>query len=134
MGDKIIKNIEDKKIDQLKNVIIYGELCGYKIQNGGNYFPDRKFIVFDIYDFIDNKFFTWSEVKHFANDLGLETVPEIKYDKEDLNVNNVREFILGLKSVYNANFDAEGIVVRYIHDTTNVKRWMAKIRKKDFKK
>ncbi|KNY28810.1 RNA ligase family protein [Pseudobacteroides cellulosolvens] len=133
VGDNIAKIIEDNKIDQLKNVIIYGELCGAKIQKGGNYFSDRKFIIFDIYDSLANKFFTWDAVKHFANELGVEIVPEINYDKEDLKVDSVKEFVLGLKSVYNDGFGAEGIVVRYAKDTTNVKRWMAKIRKKDFK-
>lgn len=133
VGDNIAKIISDKKIEQLKDVIIFGELCGAKIQKGGSYFQDRKFIVFDIFDSAANKFFTWDAVKHFASELGIDTVPEIKYDKKDLKVDNVRDFVLSLKSVYNNSFGAEGMVVRYAKDTTSVKRWMAKIRKKDFK-
>ncbi|HEY9062949.1 MAG TPA: RNA ligase family protein [Pseudobacteroides sp.] len=133
VGDNIAKIISNNKIEQLKDVIIFGELCGAKIQKGGNYFPDRKFIIFDIFDSVLDKFFTWDAVKHFASELGIDTVPEIKYDKEDLKVDNVRDFVLNLKSVYNHSFGAEGMVVRYGKDTTSVKRWMAKIRKKDFK-
>ena len=133
LGDKIRDIVEDKNIDVLKNVIIYGELCGVKIQKGGNYFPDRHFIIFDIYDTILNKFFTWDALQYFVAELGIESVPEIKYDKPNLNVENVKEFILDQMSVYNNNFCAEGFVVRYRKDTSPVRRWMAKIRKKDFK-
>lgn len=132
VGDMISKIIEDKKIEQLKDVIIYGELCGEKIQKGGNYFPCRKFIIFDIYDTTLNRFFTWDAVTHFAAELGIETVPEINYDKADLSVANVKEFILGQKSVFNPDFGAEGMVIRHRKDTLPFRRWMAKIRKKDF--
>ncbi len=133
VGDLITKTIEDKKIVQLNNVIIYGELCGEKIQKGGNYFQGRRFIIFDIFDTVEEKFFTWDAVKHFANELGIETVAEINYDKDDLKVENVKEFILNQKSVYNDKFGAEGIVIRHRKDTLPVRRYMAKIRKKDFK-
>ena len=98
VGDMIAKTIEYKKIDQLSNVIVYGELCGEKIQKGGNYFQGRRFIIFDIFDTATQKFFTWDAVKHFANELGIETVPEISYDKADLKVENIKEFILSQKS------------------------------------
>ena len=133
LADKFQDIIHKKRIEQLTNVIIYGELCGVKIQKGGNYFPDRKFIIFDIFDSVENKFFTWDAVKHFASELGIEKVPEIQFNKQDLKVENVKEFILAQKSVYNNNFDAEGFVVRYRKDTSPVRRWMAKIRKKDFR-
>lgn len=133
VGDKIGKIIEDKRIEQLKDVIIYGELCGEKIQKGGNYFQGRKFIIFDIYDTDADKFFTWDALKHFANELDVETVPEINYDKDDLRVENVKEFILNQKSVFNTEFGAEGLVIRHRKDTFPARRWIAKIRKKDFK-
>lgn len=132
VGDKITEVIENKEIEQLKNVIIFGELCGEKIQKGGNYFPGRRFIIFDIYDTYTNRFFTWDAVKHFANELEIETVPEINYDKGDLKVENVKEFILAQKSVFNDGFGAEGMVIRHRKDTLPFRRWMAKIRKKDF--
>ncbi len=133
VGDRIAKVIEDKNIEQIKDVIVFGELCGEKIQKGGNYFPGRKFIIFDIYDTVTGKFFSWDAVTHFAGELGVETVPEISYNKADLSVANVKDFILSQKSVYNAKFGAEGMVIRHRKDTLPVRRWMAKIRKKDFR-
>jgi hypothetical protein len=145
-SSKIWKSIKDKGIGNfqsendggniiypLKNIIVYGELCGVKIQKGGNYFPDRKFLIFDIYDTVQNKFFTWNAVKYFSEMFGLETVPEIIYNKKDLSVDSVKDFINSLMSVYNSEYPAEGMVVRYRTDTTYIKRWIAKIRRKDFK-
>lgn len=54
----------------------------------------------------------------------------IKYES---NIENVKDFILSQKSVYNCEFGAEGVVIRYRKDTLPYRRWMAKIRKKDFK-
>ncbi|MCX7746927.1 MAG: RNA ligase family protein [Clostridia bacterium] len=132
IGESVTGVIENQKIEQLQNVIIYGELCGEKIQKGGNYFKGRKFIVFDIYDTVTNRFLTWDAVRHFTGELGFETAPEINYNKEDLKVHNVKDFVLAQKSVFNPNSDAEGLVIRHRKDTLPVRRWMAKIRKKDF--
>lgn len=131
LGDEIANTIED--IEELSNVIIYGELCGVKIQKGGNYFPERHFIVFDIFDTVTNKFFTWDGLKYFCELLGLELVPEIEYDRDSLNVDYIKDFLYTQMSVYNDKFGAEGMVIRYRKDTSFVKRWMAKIRKKDFR-
>jgi hypothetical protein len=147
LGDFVINKIETMNLNTfksinnegiicnpLKNIIIYGELCGAKVQKGGNYFPERHFIVFDIYNTTNYKFFTWDAVKYFCGLLDLEIVPEIKYDKPTLNVDNVKDFISTQMSVYNPMFGAEGFVVRHRKDIYSVRRWMAKIRKKDFKK
>jgi len=139
IGDKIFDNInklnitDSETLEALHSVIIYGELCGVKIQKGGNYFPERRFLIFDMFDTLENKFFTWSAVKHFADILNLQTVPEITYTKENLNVENVKDFIVNLKSVFNPDYNAEGAVIRYATDTCADRRWMAKIRKKDFR-
>lgn len=145
LADKIADKIKALKIEKitsidddgnisypLKNIMIYGELCGVKIQNGGGYFPERHFIVFDIYSVDNNKFFTWDAVKHFCDLLKLDIVPEINYNKQSLDVDNVKDFILNQMSVYNDEFKAEGMVVRYRKDTSPIKRWIAKIRRKDF--
>ncbi len=145
LGDSIADRIESLQINKiessnnegnvsypLKNIVVYGELCGVKVQKGGNYFPERHFIVFDIFDTVNNKFFTWDALKYFCELLGLEIVPEITYDKPNLNVENVKDFITSQMSVYNSNYGAEGIVIRHRKDTVPVRRWMAKIRKKDF--
>jgi ATP-dependent RNA circularization protein (DNA/RNA ligase family) len=118
---------------ELENCIVYGELCGPKIQIGGNYFKERKFLVFDILDLNENKFYKWETVKYFAERIGFNTVPEITYTKNDLNVESVKDYVQNMKSTYNNDFNAEGFVVRYKNDTTTEKRWMAKIRRCDFK-
>ncbi len=146
LGDNILDRMESLHIDKiesidkegvvsypLKNIIIYGELCGVKVQKGGNYFPERHFIVFDIYDIQNNKFFTWDALKYFCELLDLELVPEIEYDRSSLNVDDIKDFLSTQMSVYNDKFGAEGMVIRYRKDTMPVRRWMAKIRKKDFK-
>ncbi len=117
----------------LDNVIIYGELVGPKIQKGGNYFSERHFLVFDIYDLSNNKFFTWSAVEYFCHALGLLTVPVITYYYPSLAVDNVKIFVEELMSVFNSEYPAEGIVIRHQKDTSFDNRYIAKIRRSDFK-
>jgi hypothetical protein len=77
-----------------------------------------------------------SDVYCFSMDgemLGLELVPEIIYDRPNLDVDNIKDFLCTQMSVYNDKFSAEGMVIRYKKDTFPVRRWMAKIRKKDFR-
>lgn len=146
LGDRITRKIESLHIDEFKsvsnegieyypleNIIIYGELCGVKVQKGGNYFPERHFIVFDILDTRNNRFFTWEALKYFCGVLELELVPEIEYDRPTLNVDDIKDFLCTQMSVYNDKFGAEGMVIRYRKDSMPVRRWMAKIRKKDFR-
>ncbi len=132
LGNQLIDNI--LKVDMpINKYIIYGELCGVKIQKGGNYFNERRFLIFDIYDLENNKYFTWDALNYFTNEMGLEVVPKIQYTKDNLQVENVKDFIMNLKSYYNENFNAEGFVVRHSKDTHPDRRWIAKIRRKDFK-
>ena len=128
--DSILNKI--LQVEELSNCIIYGELCGPKIQKGGNYFQERKFLVFDIYNTVINKFFTWDAVTYFCNTYGLDIVPEIEYTENNLHVDTVKTFIQNQMSVFNKDYPAEGLVVRYRKDITFDKRWMAKIRKVDF--
>ena len=130
LKNKIYKTQEYKA---LSNIIIFGELCGSKIQKGGKYFEnERNFLCFDIYDINNNKFFRWPAVEYFCNELNLKTVPIIKYSKDNLDVNNVQNYLEELKSVYNQDYFAEGFVVRYKDCTTPINRHMAKIRRSDF--
>lgn len=144
-------------IQMLLNTIIYGELCGPKIQKGYLYFDKRRFLVFDIFDCETGKFFTWGAVEYFCKELGLETVPVIDYKtwyeksyglsrkliidgmpkipwttSPPLNPTNIKLYLQQLKSVYNPEYQAEGMVIRYKKDTSSVKRWVAKIRCHDF--
>lgn len=130
VADEIAKALESCGLD---NAIVYGELCGPKIQNGGGYFSERRFLIFDIMSTTNGQFFTWGAVEHFAHGAGLQTVPVIAYDRPDLSVDNVRYFVTTLKSAFNAQTDAEGIVVRHAKDTSPIRRYQAKIRRKDFR-
>jgi hypothetical protein len=56
-----------------KDVIIFGEGYGVKIQNGGNYRPDVGFIVFDV--MVDGRYLNRDNVEGIATTLGLEIVP-----------------------------------------------------------
>lgn len=132
LADKLIENI--LRVDFPSNsYFLFGELCGVKVQKGGNYFNERRFLVFDIFDIENNKFFTWDALNHFVNEMGLEIIPQIQYNKENLQVDNVKNFIMNLKSIYNNDFNAEGFVVRHSKDSSAYRRWIAKIRRKDFR-
>ncbi len=128
--DTLKPRLNDSLLD---NVIIYGELVGPKIQKGGNYFSERYFLVFDIYNLSNNKFFTWSAVEHFCSEISLPTVPVINYYYPSLGVNNVKVFIEELMSVFNPEYPAEGFVVRHKTNTSFDNRYIAKIRRVDFK-
>lgn len=138
-------NMDDGLRMVLGDVTIFGELCGPKIQKGGVYFTERRFIVFDIYDLKTNKFFTWPAVVHFCEELGLEHVPVIDYAGwynavvdsghdiyKPLAPELIKERLRTLKSAYNPDHTAEGMVIRHKNDTTVEKRYVAKIRKRDF--
>jgi len=116
----------------LEHVTFFGELCGVKIQSGGNYFQSRKFLIFDIFDHVNGVFFRWNAIKHFCGLLGLETVPELVYPYDSLSIDNVKMFLDNQMSVFNPEYHAEGFVVRHCDDTSVEKRYVAKIRYKDF--
>ena len=58
-----------------KEVILFGEGYGNKIQNGGNYRPDVGFILFDV--MIGENYQTRETVEEIAKCFGLEIVPII---------------------------------------------------------
>jgi ATP-dependent RNA circularization protein (DNA/RNA ligase family) len=132
LADRLIENILAVEFPS-NSYFVYGELCGIKVQKGGNYFDNRRFLVFDILDIDNNKFFTWDALNHFADLMALEVVPQVQYTQVDLKVESVKEFIMNLKSAYNNEYGAEGFVVRHSKDSLPYRRWMAKIRRKDFK-
>jgi ATP-dependent RNA circularization protein (DNA/RNA ligase family) len=133
-GDEVVDRILPivRETDALQNVVLYGELCGPKIQKGGNYFEDRRFLVFDILNTKSMRFFTWGAVEHWCSVLALEHVPVLSHSLQDLSVASVKQYVQSLKSAFNPDYDAEGVVVRHETDTTWEKRWVAKIRRKDF--
>lgn len=59
-----------------KDVILFGEGYGPKIQNGGTYATEPKFILFDV--LVDEKFYlTRANVQDIANKMELDTVPVV---------------------------------------------------------
>lgn len=118
--------------ENLHHVTFFGELCGTKIQKGGNYFPERRFLCFDIYDHKAKCFFRWQAIEHFCRELWIETTPVVEYQFKDLSIKNVENFLSGFHSTFNEKHFAEGIVVRHKDDTSTGNRYMAKIRRKDF--
>lgn len=116
------------------DIVLYGELCGPRINGGEGYFPERRFLLFDVFDLSRNRFFTWDALQWLAAEIGLQTVPELNYPYPDLSVKYVKPFVISLMSTFNPYFPAEGIVVRHRKDTSRENRYIAKIRRKDFRR
>ena len=74
LDDKLTSAIMVEEF-QDKQVIIYGEGYGGKIQKGGGYSQTQKFIVFDI--FVDGFWLKRSDVEEICNKLSLDIVPVI---------------------------------------------------------
>lgn len=58
-----------------KDVILFGEGYGIKIQNGGNYRQDVGFILFDV--MVNGVYLNWDSVEGIGKAFGLEVVPII---------------------------------------------------------
>ncbi len=125
--------LKSKDYPALESVTFFGELCGPKIQTGENYFFKRRFLCFDIYDNIKKCFFRWSAVEHFCNELGIETVPLVEYPYSDFGIDNIKKYLFDMRSVFNPGYHAEGIVIRHKDDIHPIRRYMAKIRRSDFR-
>lgn len=111
--------------------LIFGELYGVKIQKGTIYSNKREFRMFDILNPINRKFFTWDAVLAMGEILGIPVVPEVDYTGT-LCIEDIRAFVQNQKVWCNQEAQAEGMVIRHRKDTTFEKRWVAKIRYKDF--
>lgn len=123
-------NEKDEKI----NVCLYGEGFGAKIQNGGNYIPDRTdFILFDVK--IDSWWLTRESIEDIANKLELKIVPIIGKGKLLEAVEFVKQ---GYKSTiaHNKDYIAEGLIMKPSVELFNRKgeRIISKIKYKDFQR
>lgn len=59
-----------------KNVILFGEGYGLKIQNGGSYLPDRcSFILFDVYIVDSDIWLERENIEQIAKTFGIDVVP-----------------------------------------------------------
>ncbi len=110
---------------------LYGEGCGAKIQKGGgNYYPDQRFVLFDVR--IGDWWLKRDAVEDIAKALGIPAVPNIGTGTLQDMVNLCA--LGGFKSEW-GDFHAEGIVARPVVElqSRSGKRIITKLKCKDFK-
>lgn len=114
-----------------KEVILYGEGFGRKIQNGGNYIPDGvDFILFDVYMPDGNWWLRRSDVENIAQQFGIRAVPVVGrgtlYDAVEF-VKTKPESTIGTAKM-------EGVVCRPAQELfdRSGKRIIVKVKVKDF--
>ena len=80
--NKLIEIFHNNETEELfeqtfgeKDVILFGEGYGIKIQNGGNYRPDVGFILFDV--MVNGHYLNRDSVEGIAKAFGLEVVPVV---------------------------------------------------------
>lgn len=113
-----------------KEVVIYGEGYGGKIQQGQAYSPESKFIVFDI--LVNYSWLNWENTKGVAEKMGLEVVPFLGTMPLEYATRLVRE---GFKSqLGDGSKDAEGLIGRTREPLFDKKgnRLIVKLKTKDF--
>ena len=116
-----------------KEVCLYGEGYGQKIQNGHNYIKKGvNFILFDIK--IGKWWLEYEDLVDIAYDLGIDIVPVVHIGSLEEAIEMVKE---GFKSkiAENEDYDAEGLVCKPIvtlFDRAG-NRIITKIKTRDFK-
>ena len=120
-------------IPKMPDVVIYGEGYGVGIQKGGgDYSPEKKFIVFDV--LINSKWWlNYEAVADVANRMGLDVVPSFG----EMTLEDATELVrVGFKSrcAVNASKEAEGLVGRPLETLFDKKghRLITKLKTKDF--
>jgi len=134
LQDTFTNEIMEDAFTDIDNVCIYGEGYGKKIQNGGNYLPDRAdFILFDVK--VGDWWLTREAGEDVANKLGIKIVPIIATIKLESAIAWVKEGFISTIS-HNRNFIAEGFVMKPAIDLFNRKgeRIITKIKYNDFKR
>lgn len=128
-GGNEVEEMFEQKFGE-KNVILFGEGYGVKIQNGGNYRSDVSFILFDVYMPDANLWLKRDSVEDIAKAFGIDVVPIVMvgslYDAISFVKNHPKSTI--------GKADMEGLVCRpkiELHDRTN-KRIIVKVKACDF--
>jgi RNA ligase (TIGR02306 family) len=109
----IANNFEEKLKSFGKNIAIQGELIGMGV-NGNIYkMNNHKFVLFDIYDIDEGRYFNSEERNEFAADFGIEHVPVIQFNSlvEFDDIQCVLTFAEG-KSIINPVVEREGLVFK----------------------
>lgn len=132
--ENTFKNPETEQIfEQLfgeKQVILFGEGYGNKIQNGGNYCKDNKFILFDVYMPQADLWLERDSIEEIAKALGIDCVPIVFKGTIEEGIKFVKQKPKSTIGIANM----EGIVCKPAVDLlsrTN-KRIIVKIKVKDF--
>jgi len=124
-------NIFEQKFAD-KKVIVYGELYGVKIQNGGLYVGGSglEFRVFDIE--IEDIFLTWKNAEQLANELGYEYVPHALIGTIQEGI----DFVLANEISLFSSAKLEGLVGKPYGDFRDRlgKRIVVKIKRRDLMK
>ena len=91
-----------------KDVILYGEGYGPKIQSGGDYSQETKFILFDIE--INDFYLSRENVNDIANKLGLDKVPVVFEGTLDDAIEYVKKH--NMSTLGNGKHEMEGLVLQ----------------------
>lgn len=120
--ERYVEVVEWMRQGDLRHVVLFGEGYGPKIQNGGNYGTEQKFVLFDVK--VGDWWLKRDAVDDVAKSLGIESVPVIGYGTLHDAIDIVSSGITfnsegavvrwgrgGLQSQW-GEFEAEGIVAR----------------------
>lgn len=117
--------------NDLKDIVLFGEGYGPKIQNGGNYRDDVSFVLFDVK--IGPWWLSRQNVNDIASKLGIDSVPVVGYGTllDGIKLVCDQTFM----STWNADYLAEGIVARPVVPMFDRKgqRIITKIKAVDFR-
>ena len=112
-----------------KEVILFGEGYGPKIQNGGEYRDDVSFIMFDVA--INGRYQEWDNILSIAKMFNVDTVPEVFHG-------TIEEAVAFVKAHPKSNFGSaymEGVVGRPMVELCDRSgnRAIVKVKWEDFK-
>lgn len=114
--DSVAKMIEDLS-KSYKQVIVYGEVYGNKIQNGFVYDAEKGKVGYKLFDImIDGNFLSHDRLMHYCKEYGAETVPVVYRGPYSLEA--IRKASEG-DSVYGKQYIKEGVVVRPAEERTH---------------
>ena len=115
-------------------ICLYGEGYGKRIQQGGNYIPDKtSFILFDVR--VGSWWLTREAVEGIAETLGIQVVPIVGEFTLEEAVEFVRKGFTSLVA-HNKEYPAEGLILKPKVDllTRGAQRIIVKIKTGDFRK
>jgi hypothetical protein len=120
--------LSDNDGEVMTEVCLYGEGYGGKIQSGGNYSENSKFVLFDVK--IGDWYLQRSDVEDIAEKLGIDIVPIVGQGTLVEAIELVKK---GQKSTW-GDFIAEGLVLRPAAElkTRRGDRLITKIKHRDF--